>query len=391
MSRFEDTITLPWKVVTTSATFGCLTEISLENFRGFRETGSLDLAPLTFLVGPNSSGKSSLTSAILLLAQSRFAPLGILIPRWSSSLVDLGSYNDTVFGHDARRRIVISVKIMVPVDDIAIAPQLRGRLFPFQITYSLQRIRGQAMGVLTEASVIDLTSAYYVRARRLTSRRIEVARRFGGAEEASTLTVSDIDQGFSSWSYAVRSLIGRPRSATQRKQDGTAEEEARTRLYAVFGLRSLDRYLQGIERVSSGRGGPQRWYSTGAIARDAARSTSRGTLFDTVDPTIMYADSSRSVGSRTAGRRLNRALANQLKELGIASAIRSRAISPYHSAIEVRDSVTGVKSNLMEVGYGASQVLPVVRACLSRSSSPLFLEQPEIHLHPKAQGDVAEL
>jgi hypothetical protein len=47
-----------------------LTGISLANFRGFKSVSSLPLAPLTFLVGPNSSGKSSIFAALSLIAQS---------------------------------------------------------------------------------------------------------------------------------------------------------------------------------------------------------------------------------------------------------------------------------------------------------------------------------
>jgi predicted ATPase len=43
------------------------------------------------------------------------------------------------------------------------------------------------------------------------------------------------------------------------------------------------------------------------------------------------------------------------------------------------------------VGYGASQVIPVISGCLYPSRSPLVVEEPEIHLHPKAQGTVAQL
>jgi predicted ATPase len=53
--------------------------------------------------------------------------------------------------------------------------------------------------------------------------------------------------------------------------------------------------------------------------------------------------------------------------------------------------MTSVISNLIDVGFGASQIIPVITACASNRLGPLFIEQPEIHLHPKAQGTVAEL
>lgn len=80
-----------------------------------------------------------------------------------------------------------------------------------------------------------------------------------------------------------------------------------------------------------------------------------------------------------------------LRELDIASSINSSKLSPYHNAIKLKDSITGITSNLIDLGYGTSQVLPILFACLTDTNGPLFIEQPEIHLHPKAQGSLAEL
>ena len=45
-----------------------ITSLKIQNFRIFDQEGStFDLAPLTFLTGCNSSGKSSMTKALLLL------------------------------------------------------------------------------------------------------------------------------------------------------------------------------------------------------------------------------------------------------------------------------------------------------------------------------------
>jgi len=79
-----------------------------------------------------------------------------------------------------------------------------------------------------------------------------------------------------------------------------------------------------------------------------------------------------------------------LNELEIGNQIHDTKLSPYHLGINVKDSVTGVISNLMDVGYGASQVIPILRAGLSSSEGPLYIEQPEIHLHPKAQGTLGD-
>lgn len=52
----------------------------------------------------------------------------------------------------------------------------------------------------------------------------------------------------------------------------------------------------------------------------------------------------------------------------------------------------GLNLDITDVGFGISQVLPViVQGFLSFSNSLTIIEQPEIHLHPKMQADLADL
>ena len=97
----------PWK----DARVAAITEISLSNFRGFARAERVRLAQLTFLVGPNSSGKSSLADAILFMAQSGFLSLEATNPIWVGPLVDLGSFQDTVYRHESTRVVEIGLRV----------------------------------------------------------------------------------------------------------------------------------------------------------------------------------------------------------------------------------------------------------------------------------------
>jgi hypothetical protein len=47
---------------------------------------------------------------------------------------------------------------------------------------------------------------------------------------------------------------------------------------------------------------------------------------------------------------------------------------------------------LVDVGFGASQILPVIMQCQAAAEDALVLiEQPELHLHPEAQADIADM
>lgn len=52
----------------------------------------------------------------------------------------------------------------------------------------------------------------------------------------------------------------------------------------------------------------------------------------------------------------------------------------------------GLNLDITDVGFGISQVLPIIiQGFLSKSKTLTIIEQPEIHLHPKMQADLADL
>ena len=85
-------------------------KIHIKNFKALRDTGELDVKPLTFLVGPNSSGKTSLIQAILSLRQTVQSP-DQRTPLILNDYVDLGSYKDVVFKHNEKNDIHINFEI----------------------------------------------------------------------------------------------------------------------------------------------------------------------------------------------------------------------------------------------------------------------------------------
>lgn len=58
---------------------------------------------------------------------------------------------------------------------------------------------------------------------------------------------------------------------------------------------------------------------------------------------------------------------------------------------QLQFKVRGPKTNLMDVGYGVSQVLPILVRILGERQATFLLQQPEVHLHPRAQAELASL
>jgi predicted ATPase len=60
-------------------------------------------------------------------------------------------------------------------------------------------------------------------------------------------------------------------------------------------------------------------------------------------------------------------------------------------ALSLTDRRSGVAVTPADVGFGISQVLPIVVELLARRESIICVEQPETHLHPRLQARLADL
>jgi hypothetical protein len=369
-----------------------IASLVLTNFRGFKSEGAIPLAPLTFLVGPNSSGKSSLFAAISLIAQSDINfgnPLFSSIV-WSGRLVDTGSFSDVVFAHKANLTITIALEFSTSLQTFRPwrrpARKKPERLTPIRVSVQIRKGGKQQLGVVHKISVSDVVSAQHLDLVLTPARRRSPAK----------LTLSMLGQThqipgnlLGTDEYRSRVLTKTIKESIARAA-GTMVSQAGWKRISHFVTSSweIGVFLQSIQRVSSGRGGPQRWYPFRAQAPRTYPYDVQG-RFDTVDPTLVETSRSVEAAARRSKRPKTVRLDTFLNSLDIASEVEAFRLSPYHSSIRVKDNLTRIISNLIDVGYGASQIIPVLIACQSPNLSPLLIEQPELHLHPRAQGEVA--
>ena len=81
-----------------------------------------------------------------------------------------------------------------------------------------------------------------------------------------------------------------------------------------------------------------------------------------------------------------------LKKFGEQSGLFKEVAAPILGShqgdpFEIEISIAGPATNILDVGYGVSQSLPiVVESLLAAPATRLLVQQPEVHLHPKAQA-----
>ena len=87
-----------------------------------------------------------------------------------------------------------------------------------------------------------------------------------------------------------------------------------------------------------------------------------------------------------------RGLRADLIALGLTSELKARVVNESQIEIQVGRHATWAKGrardlvNIADVGVGVSQTLPVLVALrAARPGQLVYVEQPEVHLHPKAQ------
>ena len=358
--------------------------IRLKNFRCFREEQTVPLAPLTLLVGENSTGKTSFMAMIRALWDVAY---GRQVPDFKEDPYDLGSFDEIVYRRGGRG----------------------GRADTFEAEFNTFHKNGRA----TAAGKGSYCFSAVFGKKRTTPVPVRRRTALGGAWIESRL---EDDR-----TYAV--YLGTPRGSWRDKASYAVDFDVRmmpvtyplwelTRSKSdkiggssfiplsdspVFGsedrdaliaLRNLDsRYRMNRPFASAPvRSKPRRTY-------DPARTTP-----DPEGDYIPMHIANEYFRDKAAWRLLKKQIEEFGKDAGLFNEISIKTLGKRESEpfqLQVRKfagKLKGPRHNLIDVGYGVSQVLPVIIE-LWRGDAPrmFLLQQPEVHLHPSAQAALGSL
>jgi hypothetical protein len=143
--------------------------------------------------------------------------------------------------------------------------------------------------------------------------------------------------------------------------------------------------------------GPLRDYPRRQYSWAGARPADMGRRGERVVDAILASREAGITYSRGRGHKrqsLEERVASWLQELGLIDRFEVKPISKSGKLFQVwvRRNSKAPEVLITDVGFGVSQILPVLVLCYyAPEGSTLILEQPEIHLHPRVQAGLADV
>ena len=346
-----------------------LTHLKLENFKIWRSTGPIRLAPLTLLLGTNSSGKSSLIQSLLLMRQTvKGSDVGLDLNLGNPDAGDsvaMGQFRDLLCRHGVATESAAATQVGI---EFRWTPH-GGK--PADTTLFSARYRSGPSG---SAELEYLRLGQDGLGFTVIRRKPGIYRLLLGGQ-ARHLGQSADFRPERSFAFSAATLNKLGARAEEIRPVGPALLDELSRIIYLGPVRQLARR----DYVWSGRM-PAHIGDDGGravdvlIASGVAQQTRRGRRSDTDDAGRIFFETE-----------------HWLRELDVAEGLQVRSLgrsARYELLVKYRGAVV----NLKDVGVGVSQVIPVVVAALfAKPGHIVIVEEPESHLHPLAQAKLAEL
>jgi predicted ATPase len=353
-----------------------ISKIAVRGFKSISDEQQIELRPLTLLAGANSSGKSSIMQPILLLKQTLEAPSdpGALLlngpnVRFTSTDQLLSKTAGTSDKPEFAVRFWLSRNISL---ELVFIRKTGVGLEISEMDYSRGDVKLQ---ILPNMSHDDITEALL----RVFHTVYAANNEFDKSKEPSFWSV-----------HRQRCFLG-----FRHPEVDTWPPELRARVDIwlpelpatadVSPSNWFAPHLQSLIHLSGLRGNPQRTYP-----RRAAGPLFPGTFED-------YAASVISQW-QSKGDPCLAELGAALEDMGLTWKVEAQAVDDTQVELRVGRLVHAASGgdrdlvSIADVGFGVSQSLPVLVALIvAEPGQVVYLEQPEMHLHPRAQRRLAHV
>ena len=357
-----------------------ITELRAQNFKSWQDTGPLQFAPLTGLFGANSSGKTSILQVLLMLMQTVESPDRNRVLHFGDdrSFVDFGTFHDLLYTHntDLTLQLDVSWKLSKPL------PFSRTSLLPINNLTFYTEIHEENDRILAECF------------RYTTDKNGFVGMKRSDKNKKSRRNQYELIHG----GFQATRNPGRPWSLPPPVKCYGFPDEV-SGYYQNLGF--LSDFVLAFENLCSDITylGPLREYPRRSYIWSGERPQDVGLSGEEAIPALLAAraeglTSPRLVNVNRSHKPIEHRILEWLQKMELIDSFSLEPIAENRKDYEFRVKKSPNSSEVLitDVGFGVSQLLPVLVLCYYvPENSTIILEQPEIHLHPKVQSDLADV
>lgn len=348
-----------------------ITGITVCGFKSLAQECSIEIRPLTILAGANGSGKSSIMQPLLLLKQTleaSYDPGSLLLDGPNVAFTSSEQFLSRLHQAPSTKNFTIGV----------VLKNTQTLLERFTIE---ERKGIQIAEMICEVQNCTVSLRPKMREKELKSMNLP-------------------DLCSLNWSIASEMVSSGRLPGPEPLEDRVKLSVKRARCFLYVGLDMPNEKLSfpfyepaepfgtsilKMIHVPGLRGNPERTYKRTAVGPEFP-----GTFENYIAAVISHWKNEKD--QRLKG------LGTELKKLGLTWKVDAMELDATRVELRVARLKPGVRGgakdmvNIADVGFGVSQVLPVLVALLTAEPSQLvYLEQPELHLHPKAQVALAQV
>jgi len=396
-----------------------INSIRLENFKAFRDTGTIVLKPITLLVGKNSAGKSSFIKALLAASQTvRQEQTDNSDFRLIGDYTNLGTFGDTIHGNDITANFSMHFGVSEENND-------------WCLTHSFSGSEDNPLGASISGVKGFINGQFFFSARKPLKGQVHqvepLGRALGNFVISKTYTPLEVEE-----EEDINELTDEFRKQIETFQAQLLEKnllyrkDLKNRIFStnfqiaikssqVLNLKGKRGKVYWVMPFDESEPHTSEFGSLEAASNGLGESLKRILYLAPLrDEPTRGARLAQSSGNRSGikGENLASMLHTRLsdadfmekfninlKNLGVADSATTRAL--YMKDADGKDMETGfikiliehegTTRSLMDLGFGTSQVLPIVFELSLRRDRIILLEQPELHLHPAAQAEIGDL
>ena len=376
-----------------------LKKLRIQNFKVWEDTGEIAMAPITLFFGANSSGKSSIGQFLMMLKQtveSRSHRETVFYSGDRNSAVQLGSYEEMVFQHDLTKMIEFEYQWLpyVPIgltESIPPHKKFLGNALAFQAEVGARHLRHlrrlRHLRHLRHLTTwVNLFKYELIKDRKnQLSLGLKLKKK-----TRSDYEIESPDFDLKDLSPDGRWPMGEPKHFCFFPDEVLVYTNIRDFVTKFEYLhKELFRALFDL--------GPLRAKTERSYSYTGEKSESVGYEGKDTIATILEA---RSEGRRiklpekhpAKARSFEEVIALKLKDMGLIEEFEIQTVSQRVYEVKIRTKGSRTWVDLPDVGFGISQVLPVLVQCFyAPEGSIILIDQPEIHLHPYAQSALADV